>query len=186
MSDPAGSANSRSELREREPLRGPPLPRWWLTVKEALVILPMLGLVGTLYGVWSGWIRSGAAEQVDSRYAAKHQEAFEADTIKKFAEQAAGADRRFMEQSAAMERGLKEVAAQIAAINLDRDTRTLTINSRVDTMQGAVISRIEDLQRQIATRTEQRVAQVNDLNQQVSDLRLRVCVLGGLRVSQCK
>ena len=134
---------------------------YWQTARE---VVPLLLFAGTLLGYLTGWIRTDATGAADSRYAAKHQAEFEAST-----------DAR-----------LKEAWARMDQMDRDRDGRAVIINKRVDELADATRSQNDALNRKLDMRSETRGAQVNELGQRLGNLELKVCVLSGLRVSQCK
>ncbi len=165
---PQGQSRSDSPSPVRD---GPQRTR----MAAAALLLPWLIAGASLGNSIYGWVRADAGAAADSRYAAKHQSEFEDEVRKRL--DAVGAD---------MDKKFAEAKTRMDAADYDRDTRTLDLHKRVDSMQGAVISRVEDLQRQLNTRVEERIAQVNSLSQQLNTVQLKVCVLSGNRVSQCK
>lgn len=148
--DPAGSTAPQQPPRD-----------WWRLAREAV---PVLGLAGVLLGWATGYITTNATGAADSRWAAKQQAKFEADT-----------DAR-----------LKEAWTRMDQIDRDRDGRTVIINKRVDDLAEGLRGQIDGLNRKLDQRSETRGNQVNELGQRLGNLELKVCVLSGLRVSQCK
>lgn len=133
----------------------------WQTAKDAL---PWLLFAGTVLGSLTGYIRTDATNAADSRNETERRRGFEVSV-----------DRR-----------LNDAASRFEALDRDRETRQAAVNAKIDSMALVLNGRIDDLNRSIGQRSEKRTAEINELRQDVSDLKLRVCVLGGLRVSQCK
>ena len=143
------------------PMRDPAPRDWWRVVREAI---PMLGFAGGLVAYATGYITTNATGAADSRWAAKQQARFEADT-----------DAR-----------LKEAWARMDQIDRDRESRSVIANKALAELADALRGQINEVNRKLDQRSEDRGKQVNELAQQLSNVQLKVCVLSGLRVSQCK
>lgn len=134
--------------------------RW----RFAATLLPwLLAGVGLLNSVY-GWVRSDATGAADSRYAAKHAVEFETS-----------ADNR-----------LKEAWARMDQIDRDRESRTVIINKTVADLGDVLRSQIDGVNRKLDQRSETRTAEVNTITQRLGNIELKLCVLSGLKVSQCK
>lgn len=98
----------------------------------------------------------------------------------------ASVNERFQRLDASTDSRLKEAWARMDQMDRDRDSRSKATNDRVDSVNAALRDKIEELNQKHEKRSETRGAQVNELAQQLSNTQLKVCVLSGLRVSQCK
>ena len=144
------------------PVRDPAPPRdWWRFAREAITVI---GFVGGLLAYAAGYITTNADGAAASRYAAKEQADFRAAT-----------DSR-----------LKEAWARMDQIDRDRESRSVIANKALAELADALRGQINEVNRKLDQRSETRGAQVNELAQQLSNVQLKVCVLSGLRVSQCK
>ncbi len=133
---------------------------WWRLFKEAL---PVLALIGGAYGYWAGYIRTDATGAVEGRYAAREQAQFVASVKEQFA----------------------AVMARQDQTDRDRDSRTKIINDRLDAAVAGLRDQIEAMNRDLQQRSANRTEQLNSMSGQIGTLKLKVCVLSGLKVSQC-
>lgn len=140
---------------------GPQRRNW---VSLAGTLLPWLLAGAALLNSVNGWVRTDATGVADTRYAARHAAEFEASV-----------DRR-----------LNEAVARMDLTDKDRDARTLTINNRVDGLAAVLHGRIDATNLLQDQRWEKRLVEYNALLQRTGALEIKLCALGGVRISGCK
>lgn len=136
-------------------------PRFRLPTAAALGWLVGAASVG---GTIAGYVAKYATGVADTQQATRHAVEFEASV-----------DKRINEHTARMD-----------ANDRDRDTRTLTINQRVDGLAQTLHGRIDELTRREDQRNEQRIDSMNVMGQRVLSVEIKLCALGGVRISGCK
>lgn len=150
----------------------PPEPEpAWISLLRSIPLAVLLGILGTVFG-WG--VRYATVTSASE------------NTVERVARLEASVSERFQRLETSADTRLKEAWARMDQTDRDRDSRTKASNDRVDGVNAALRDKIEELNRKLDQRSEARGTQVNELAGQLSNLQLKVCVLSGLRVSQCK
>lgn len=124
----------------------------------------MLVVAATVVGYFMGWIRTDATSAADSRYAAKHQTEFETTTVQ----------------------GLTKAEARMDQTDRERESRAIINNKNLTDQGEALRALIDAAVRRLEQRADAITVDLNELRRTQDNQSLRICVLSGLKVSQCK
>ncbi len=143
-------------------------PRFRLPTRSTLSWIMAFGsLAGGILAVlatYTAWVTRGANDASSSRYASEHAAAFEASVDKR----------------------LVDAVARMDATDRDRDARTAASQARVDGLAVTLHGRIDEVIKREDARNEVRNDVMNAMGLRVTGLEIKLCVLGGVRISGCK